>query len=74
MSIMSGILVGAYGMEKWKVETKFNAGMEIMQAILLIFFAIFAIVGSGAHTSFRLVLGWIILFVVLGICLSYLTF
>lgn len=48
--------------------------MEIMQAILMIFFAIFAIVGSGGYTYFRLILGWIILFGVLGICLSYITF
>ena len=48
--------------------------MEIAQAILMIFVAIFAIIGEGTYTTFRLVLSWIILFAILGICLSYLTF
>ena len=39
-SIMAAILVGAYGMEKWKVETRFNCIMEILQAMLMIMFAI----------------------------------
>lgn len=43
--IMTSILVGAYAFEKWKVQTKFNAGMEISQAFLMIIFAVFCIIG-----------------------------
>lgn len=74
MSIMSGILVGTYGMEKWRMETKLNAGLEIVQALLMIVFAIFAIVGEGSNTNFRVYLSWAIILVMIGICLTHLIF
>jgi hypothetical protein len=74
LSLMSGILVGAYGMEKWRVETRFNAAMEISQAILMIIFAVFAITGDGPSTTLRVYLSWAIVFLTLAICLAYLIF
>jgi|JI10StandDraft_1071094.scaffolds.fasta_scaffold2446333_2 hypothetical protein len=48
--------------------------MEIAQAILMIMFAIFAIIGDGGHTVVRLYVSWIIIFIIIAICLSYLIF
>lgn len=74
VSIMTAILVGAYGMEKWRAETKFNSAMEIAQAAMMVFFAIFAMIGEGNNTSARVYLAWIIVFIIIGICLAYAVF
>lgn len=74
MALVSAILVGAYSVEKWKVETKFNSAMEVVQFFIFIMLAVFTIIGDGSSTMGRVVVSWIIVIVIICALFAYLLF
>lgn len=48
--------------------------MEISQTLLMVLFAIFAMIGEGNNTMGRFYLSWVIVALVIAICLGYLIF
>lgn len=68
------MLIYAYKLEKWKVETVVNVIGELMQLVMMVGFAIFVMIGEGYQTGFKAGFGYVLVFVVIAILLFYLLF
>jgi hypothetical protein len=73
-AVMTGVLILAYKLEKWKVEYKLYAAQEFLQFGLLVGFAVFIMLGEGYLTGFKVYFAWGMIFLAVIILLIYLIF
>lgn len=72
--LMTSLLVGAYKIEKWVPENRFIIGMQILEFLLMVMLAIFAMIGDGKSTNSRVKISWGIIFLCLLIWFLYVGF
>lgn len=73
-AVTAAVLIYAYKLEKWKVETVVNVIGELMQLVMMVGFAIFVMIGEGYQTGFKQYFGYVLIFAILGILIFYLLF
>lgn len=73
-NITAILLINSYKMEKWRMETRFNAFGEGLQLVLMIGMAIFIMIGEGNQTNFKANFSYFLVIISVGILIYYILF